>query len=193
MAEATRAGRKPRADALRNRAHILEIAEAVFSEEGVTRSMDTIAKRAGVGPGTLYRHFPSRDALLAELLRSRDDTLQARRDVIEGRHFDSAAALEQWLDALGEWASAFDGLPDPLREALQEKTSPLALTCRGFITTTDDFLAAAQRDGTARPDVRGRELFLAVLATVWVSSAAMADASSATGLRTLLRSGWATG
>ena len=92
---------------------------------------------------------------------------------------------------MGEFISAFDGLPDPLRAALTEKASPLAITCRGFVTDTDTFLAAAQRDGNARPGVRGRELFLSVLATAWVADAALADESSANTLRALVRSGWA--
>ncbi|RYG63758.1 hypothetical protein EON77_20570 [bacterium] len=88
--------------------------------------------------------------------------------------------------------SAFDGLPGPLRAALSEEGSPLALTCQGFITTTDEFLRPAQRDGGAHPWVRGRELFLAALATGWASGAAMADASSARALRRMMRAGWAT-
>ena len=57
--------RAPRADAQRNRDHILDIAEQYFSEHGVAGSLDAIAKQAGVGAGTLYRHFPTREALLA--------------------------------------------------------------------------------------------------------------------------------
>lgn len=88
-----------------------------------------------------------------------------------------------------EWASAFKGLPEPLREALNGETSPL--TCGGLIDTTESFLVSAQRDGLARDDVGGRELFLSVLAPVWVSSARLADLSSASALRSLIKSGWA--
>lgn len=182
--------RKPRTDAQRNRTHILDTAEEYFTEHGITASLDAIAKKAGVGPGTLYRHFPNRDALLAALLKARDDELVARRDAI-AQEPDSATALSHWLEALGRWATAFDGLPEPLRAALAEGTSPLALTCQGYVTTTDQFLRAAQRDGRARPDVRGRDLFLGVLATSWVSGAAMADESSPPALSALLQTGWA--
>jgi AcrR family transcriptional regulator len=183
--------RRPRTDAQRNRTHILDVAEQHFSEHGITGSLDAIAKRAGVGAGTLYRHFPNRDALLAALLRARDEDLVARRDAIRREEADSAAALAQWLDALGRWATAFDGLPEPLRAALTEDSSPLALTCQGYVTDTDEFLRAAQRDGRARPEVRGRDLFLAVLATGWVRGAAMADESSAPALHSLMQDGWA--
>jgi len=123
---------------------------------------------------------------------ARNDELMTRRDVILRDEQDSAAALAQWLDALGQWAAAFDGLPEPLRMALTEGTSPLALTCQGYITTTDEFLDVAQRDGAARAEVRGRDLFLGVLATSWVRGAAMADESSPRALSALMRSGWAT-
>ncbi|MFF2732839.1 TetR/AcrR family transcriptional regulator [Streptomyces sp. NPDC058008] len=185
-------GRRPRTDKQRNRTHILEVAEEFFAEHGITGSMDAIAKRAGVGPGTLYRHFPNREALLAALLQARDEELELRRAAIQREETDSSAALTQWLDSLGEWVTAFDGLPEPLRAALTENTSPLAITCQGFITATEEFLHAAQRDGGAQSWVRGRDLFLSTLATAWVRSAAMADESSPRALNALMRSGWET-
>src|ERR1700747_3218808 len=83
--------RRPRADAVRNRERVLEAAKAVFSAGGPDASLDAVAKRAGVGIGTLYRHFPTREALfeavyrrevqqlteLAEALKSEADTLGA--------------------------------------------------------------------------------------------------------------------
>jgi AcrR family transcriptional regulator len=166
------------------------VAEQYFAEHGIAGSLDAIAKRAGVGAGTLYRHFPNREALLDALLEARADELVSRREAIRQEVRDSTEALSQWLDALGTWATAFDGLPEPLRVALTEETSPLALTCQGYVTTTDEFLTAAQRDGGARAGVRGRDLFLGVLATSWVAGAAMADESSTPALNALLRAGW---
>ncbi|MFH8492030.1 TetR/AcrR family transcriptional regulator [Streptomyces longisporoflavus] len=192
MGEAAAGERRQRTDKQRNRTHILEVAEEFFAEQGITGSMDAIAKRAGVGPGTLYRHFPNREALLAALLQARDEELEARRDAIQREVTDSRDALAQWLQALGEWVTAFDGLPEPLRVALTESTSPLAITCQGFVTTTEDFLRAAQRDGGAQPWVRGRDLFLSTLATAWARGAAMADESSPDALNSLMRTGWET-
>jgi AcrR family transcriptional regulator len=191
MAETGNGARRPRTDAQRNRTHILDVAERHFAEHGIEGSMDAIARGAGVGPGTLYRHFPNRDALLAALLQARDEELVARRHAIEREESDPTEALAQWLDALVEWVTAFDGLPEPLRAALSEEGSPLALTCQGFIATTEHFLHAAQRDGGAQPWVRGRDLFLGALATGWATGAALADASSGRALRDMLRSGWA--
>jgi len=183
-------GRAPRADARRNRDHILETAEQFFSEHGVNGSLDAIAKQAGVGAGTLYRHFPTREALLAALLAARDDQLRRRLEEIRGGADDAASALGAWLEALSEWASVFDGLPEPLRAASATDASPLGLTCLGFITTTDELLLNAQREGSARPEVRGRDLFLAALATSWARGAAMADESSPAALTGLVRTGW---
>jgi len=192
MGEAATGERRQRTDKQRNRTHILEVAEEFFAEQGITGSMDAIAKRAGVGPGTLYRHFPNREALLAALLQARDEELEARRDAIRREVTDSRDALAQWLQALSEWVTAFDGLPEPLRAALTEDASPLAITCQGFITTTEDFLRPAQRDGGAKPWVRGRDLFLSTLATAWARGAAVADESSPDALVSLMRTGWET-
>ena len=62
--------RKPRADAERNRERILEVAKEAFTRYGATTSLDDIAKEAGVGAGTLYRHFPTRDALIEAVYRT---------------------------------------------------------------------------------------------------------------------------
>ncbi|WP_433786414.1 TetR/AcrR family transcriptional regulator [Actinomycetospora sp. CA-101289] len=179
-----------RADAERNRLHILEVAEELFAEHGVSGPMQDIARRAGLGPGTLYRHFPTREALLAALLQARFEELDARRVEIEAEHADPLAALELWLTALGGYVTVFDGLPGPLREALSETTSPLAMTCEWLVETTGTFLAAAQAAGSARPWVRDRDLVLTVLATAWVSDALLADERSGDGLRAIVREGW---
>jgi AcrR family transcriptional regulator len=69
--------RKPRCDAQRNRERILEVAKEAFARSGANASLDDIAKEAGVGPGTLYRHFPTREALLEAVYRSEVEKLAA--------------------------------------------------------------------------------------------------------------------
>ena len=71
------AQRKPRADAQRNRERILEVAKEAFTRSGANTSLDEIAKEAGVGPGTLYRHFPTRDGLLEAVYRTEVEKLAA--------------------------------------------------------------------------------------------------------------------
>lgn len=93
------AGRKPRADAQRNRERILEVANQAFARSGANASLDDIAKQAGVGPGTLYRHFPTRDALLEAVYQTEVDKLAAAE-----RKF--ARAMRP-IDALRAWMLLF--------------------------------------------------------------------------------------
>jgi len=72
-----RAGRKPRRDAQRNRERILEVAKESFTHAGANTSLDDIAKKAGIGPGTLYRHFPTREELLEAVYRTEVEKLAA--------------------------------------------------------------------------------------------------------------------
>jgi AcrR family transcriptional regulator len=82
--------RKPRADAQRNREHILEIAKEAFTRDGAAASLDDIARRSGVGPGTLYRHFPTRDVLIEAVYRTEVSKLA----VAEQRFAATLAPLE---------------------------------------------------------------------------------------------------
>jgi AcrR family transcriptional regulator len=93
---AKKTARKPRADAQRNRQRILEIAKQVFTRRGAEASMDEIAKRAKIGPGTLYRHFPSRDDLLAAVYISEVEKLaEAQRRL--SAELPPIEALRAWL------------------------------------------------------------------------------------------------
>ena len=74
----TTAERPLRADARRNRDRLVEVARSAFAERGLDAPLDDIARRAGVGPGTLYRHFPTREALLAAVYRGDIENLAAR-------------------------------------------------------------------------------------------------------------------
>jgi AcrR family transcriptional regulator len=97
------AGRKPRADAQRNRERILEVAKAAFTRFGANASLDDIAKESGVGPGTLYRHFPTREELLQAVYRSELEKLAAA-----GQEF---AQTMPPLEALRAWLLLFvDGI-----------------------------------------------------------------------------------
>ena len=90
------APRKPRTDALRNRDRILDVAKQAFTRFGAEASLDDIAKQAGVGPGTLYRHFPTRDALIESVYRSEVEKLAAaERKFAEA--MPPAEALRAWM------------------------------------------------------------------------------------------------
>lgn len=93
------AGRKPRTDAQRNRERILEVAKEAFTHSGANTSLDDIAKEAGVGPGTLYRHFPTRDALIEAVYRTEVEKLAAA----ERKFADTMPPIE----ALRAWMLLF--------------------------------------------------------------------------------------
>lgn len=178
-----------RRDAQHNRAHILDVARQAFDSDGVDVSMDAIAKRAGVGPGTLYRHFPSKDALLAALLALHYESLERRRVEIEEEGNDAGRTLELWIEALGQWMLAYEGLPEPLRAACR-LDSPLTPTCHAVIATTERILNAAQKKGFARRILSGRDIFLGALAIAWASGATAASDDTRNVLRDVLKSGW---
>ncbi|MER7170648.1 TetR/AcrR family transcriptional regulator [Streptomyces mesophilus] len=183
-------GRRPRADVQRNRAALLETAQRHFLQYGVGTSLEAVAKETGVGPATLYRHFPTREALLAAVLQTRSEEFVARRADIE-QLGDSAEALERWLRAMEEYLSAFSGLPDPLMTAAraQDPDNPLTIPCDILITATDEYVRAAQRAGHVRASVRGHDLFLAACSIAWIKGTGT-DEASLDRLRALIASGY---
>lgn len=90
------APRKPRADAERNRERILEVAKQAFTRSGADASLDDIAKEAGVGPGTLYRHFPTREELLKAVYRTEMEKLAATQQKLAAT-MPPVEALRAWL------------------------------------------------------------------------------------------------
>ncbi|MEE2037457.1 TetR/AcrR family transcriptional regulator [Nocardiopsis sp. CT-R113] len=184
-------GRKPRADVRRNRAALLEAAQRHFLRDGVGASLEALAKEAGVGPATLYRHFPTREALLAAVLQTRSEELVARRADI-ARLGDPSEALRQWLRALEEYFSAFSGLPEPLMAAAREREpdNPLTLPCDELIATTDEYVRAAQLAGHTRPSVKGYDLYLAAVSVAWIKGTGTTDEDSLDRLRALIESGY---
>lgn len=183
--------RKPRADVLRNRALILDTAGRHFLQQGVNTSLDAIAKEAGIGPGTLYRHFPTREALLAAVLQTRAEEL-TQRQAAAAELGDPLAALTAWLSALEDYLGSFSGLPEPLMAAARasEPANPLTCPCTDLIATTAQFLTAAQQAGAARVEVTGRDLFLAASSLAWIRGHTSPDDTGLAGLRNVLALGY---
>jgi AcrR family transcriptional regulator len=88
--------RKPRADAQRNRKRVLEVAKQEFTRSGANASLEEIARRAGVGPGTLYRHFPTREELLVAVYQSEMEKLAATERTLADT-LPPVEALRAWL------------------------------------------------------------------------------------------------
>ncbi|MFE0138686.1 TetR/AcrR family transcriptional regulator [Streptomyces sp. NPDC059037] len=147
------AARQPRADARRNRERILEAAREAYAEAGPEASLNEIARRAGVGPGTLYRHFPSRAALLTAVLKDRVEALCGRTDELLAA--DSADdALDDWLRAFLAHARVNQGLGGALLIEELETPDALGFDCHQRIhDTASSLLTRAQTEGTARKDL----------------------------------------
>jgi AcrR family transcriptional regulator len=120
MSEAISSTRAPRADAARNRARLLDAAKAVFAEGGADVSLEAVSRRAGVGAGTLYRHFPTRESLYEAVYRREVDDLSALAE----RLIDEApeAALRAWVRALIEFVATKKGMATALALAAHNKT-----------------------------------------------------------------------
>jgi AcrR family transcriptional regulator len=151
-----------RADARRNRVQILAAAEAVFSELGVGVPIDEVARRAGVGVGTLYRHFPTKEALFEAVIRQ-----HIERITEEGRaRLDSeqpGRAFFEFLALLSDQATAKRALIDALSGAginLKTATSPLKVE---FERVAEQLLLRAQEAGQVRADVRTADVFALVM------------------------------
>jgi AcrR family transcriptional regulator len=180
-----------RADARRNRDRVLKAAMGHFALRGVTASLDEIARAAGVGAGTLYRHFPSREALLAAALQDRQSELRIQAQVAHAIA-DADEALSVWLAALQDYLRTFNGLPEPVLTALKNRASPLTLSCDALVQITGEFLARAQQQGRARASVTAIELFLSTLGIAWVLSRTETDGDAAQGLNQIFANGYLT-
>ncbi|XAS74198.1 TetR/AcrR family transcriptional regulator [Micrococcaceae bacterium Sec5.1] len=182
--------RRPRVDVQRNRNALLETAQRHFRERGVDTSLEAIAKDAGVGPATLYRHFPTRDDLLAAVLQVNSDELARQRKEIESLKAP-AEGLDLWLRALGDYFSAFQGLSGPLMTAVQRPDSgnPLTIPRDALVLATEHFVKAARGAGCVRPDVQGSDLFLTACSVASIRRNG-ADENSLARLRSMIASGY---
>ncbi|MDH6538459.1 TetR/AcrR family transcriptional regulator [Streptomyces sp. SPB4] len=161
-----------RADARRNRERILEAAREVIGEQGTDASLRDVARRADVGLGTLYRHFPTRDTLLEALLRTGFGALTAQADALADREPSPEGALADWLGEFIVWAGTFRGLPASLTATLADPDSALHASCLGMREAGARLLRAAQDAGRIRPDVDGTDLFALVNALSWITGQA---------------------
>ena len=163
------AGRKPRTDALRNRERLLEVAKETFSRLGAAASLDEIAKQAGVGPGTLYRHFPTRDALIEAVYRGEVEKLAAAE-----RKF---SATMPPVEALRAWMLLFvDHIAQkhiiaPALDTVVGGASRLYEGSRGQIQGAIDALVKrAIESGDLREDLVPFDLLRALIGVSYVAS-----------------------
>ncbi|MFI6290129.1 TetR/AcrR family transcriptional regulator [Nonomuraea sp. NPDC050790] len=138
-----------RADARRNRDLLVAAATGVVAEEGPEASLNEIARRAGVGPGTLYRHFPTRDALLAAVFEGRLSRLCEQAEELSASA-PPGEALVAWLRLLTVHAMTDKGLG----ARMMLPTSAASVDCWAMLrAAADGLLKPAQESGHLRPDV----------------------------------------
>lgn len=131
-----------RADALKNRARILEAARIEVELGGTECSLDNVAKRAGVGPGTLYRHFPTREDLISELLVSWASDVQSDADSTTADRWEDVL---DWLVRLARYAMTYRGLASTMAAAEGDETSPLRAAHDAVIEANKNVLDRAHR------------------------------------------------
>ncbi|WP_018548358.1 TetR/AcrR family transcriptional regulator [Streptomyces sp. LaPpAH-108] len=156
-----------RADARKNRDHLLATAGAALAEQGTDVSLRDIARRAGVGLATLLRHFPTREALLEALLRTSFDELTARAAEFEESRAPEDA-LVSWVRDCVAWTTAYRGVTVLMAAAIDDPDSALHASCVTLRAAGARLLARAQSSGTARPDLDGTDLFALIAALAWL-------------------------
>lgn len=160
----TSVDKKLRADALANRQKVLESARLLFAQEGPEVSLNEVARRAGVGVATLYRHFPDRNALVAAVYANELAELGAAADEYL-LTMPPQQALSAWADRFLDYASTKRGLGEALR-AIKD-SGELTLAPRTVLRDSMDKLLVAGRDaGTITSDADGDDLLVA-FAGIW--------------------------
>ncbi|CAL9570170.1 TetR/AcrR family transcriptional regulator [Streptomyces sp. enrichment culture] len=165
-----------RADARRNRERLLAAAVEAFAAQGEGASLDDIAKRAGVGSGTLYRHFPTRRALLEAVYADRIDALAARAGDLAER-LPPGPALRAWLDELGAGMIRIRGLRALLGPAVGSGPDGGPGCCDPLLDAAELLVRAARRAGELRPDVGAVDVLRLVHGVAAASELADGDGS----------------
>jgi AcrR family transcriptional regulator len=163
------APRRPRSDAQRNRERILEVAKGAFTRHGADASLDEIAKQAGVGAGTLYRHFPTRDALIEGVYQNEVEKLAAAA----GRFAETMSpieALKAWMLLFVDYIAAKHIIAPALNSVVG---GPLRMYegSRGLIQgAIDELVKRGKRSGHLRRDLDASDLLRALIGVSHVGS-----------------------
>lgn len=157
-----------RSDAKKNYDHLLSVARDLLAGGGADTSLRDIARKAGVGDGTLHRHFPNREALLEALLRTNFDALGERANALEASD-DPAEALVTWLKEAVAMTHSYSGVIAPMVAAIADEHSALHTSCVGLRSAGARLLARAQEKGVARAEMDGNDLFALISALAWLA------------------------
>lgn len=146
-----------RADAQRNRDKILTTAVQVFAEQGLDANLNQIAKQAGVGAGTLYRNFPTRETLIEAAYRNELRRLgDSASQLLESQPADHA--LRAWMSRFIDYATAKFGMAEALRAVVECGGTPYSQTRQTMLSSITSLLDAGAAEGTIRSDVTAEDL-----------------------------------
>ena len=154
--------RKPRADAIRNRERVLEAAKAVFSAGGPEASLEAVARKAGVGIGTLYRHFPTREALFEAVYRREVQQLGELAEQLKGEA-DPVDALRRWLRSNVEFVATKKGMSAALALAVQSSSELTAFSFERLTKAVGALLDRAVAAGEIRSDISPEDILRALV------------------------------
>ncbi len=172
-----RSGRRPRADALRNRERLIEAATQVFGAGASQASLEAVAREAGVGIGTLYRHFPTREALFEAVYRREVDQLG---DLAERLAQEAAPveALRQWLHANVRLVATKRGMVEALQLVASGSTELRAYSFERLTRGLALLLARGVEAGEVRPDITAEDLLRTVVGIFYADSSTNWQASA---------------
>ena len=149
--------RVPRADAARNRRQLLDVATRVFASAEAEPSLREIAREAGVGIATLYRHFPTREDLVTAIYSDQVERLTsgAHRLLAE---LPPSEALRRWMDLFGEWVATKSGMLSTLLTMIESGDIAHAQTHSDLIRAIEDILCAGDTAGDLRGDIAAEDI-----------------------------------
>ncbi|MFF8092552.1 TetR/AcrR family transcriptional regulator [Streptomyces sp. NPDC016675] len=151
--------RRTRSDALQNRERLLEVAAQAFAEQGLDTSPAAIAKQAGVGVGTLYRHFPTREVLIdAAYRRQLTQVCEKANDLLA--QYPAAEATRMWMKHFIHYATAKSGMSEALNAVIASGIDPYSDSRALLTDAVATLLAAGTRDGSLRTDVPPDDVLL---------------------------------
>ena len=154
--------RKPRADSVRNRERLLKAAARILGTGGADASLEAVAKRAGVGIGTLYRHFPTREALFEAVYRHEVDEVAQLAEQM-GQESAPVDALRQWLRAIVQLVATKKGMLAALALAANGRSDLYAYSAERLSKAIGTLLQRATKAGQIRADITPEDLLRALI------------------------------
>jgi AcrR family transcriptional regulator len=177
MSDSTSKERKPRADATRNRERILDIAKTAFAREGADISLEEVARQAGVGAGTLYRHFPTRDALLESVYRAEVTKLAEEQRRLSDS-LPPREALRSWMLLFVDYIATKKIIAAALNSIVGGPTKLFESSGAQIKDAIQLLVENAIESGDVRADIEPLDLFRALVGVSNVASAPNWQASA---------------